>query len=261
MENTNRQKEFVKSFLQGLDNIYVNSLIFSNSRYPKIEMIEEKMKMFSDIHGFGYYVKELIEYAKKHQFLSEYINHSKNNGHPPLNGKVSENIDWYLKEAEEILTHRHRVNFSPKELSDFFLNVILYSHLDQSKQQKKTSYVWQNNPDKELPELYNLMINEYKLIAPETTPEQFKAVFTGQPIDVIDKIERTKKFTNVLLTYFVSELFLKSNPNNYLSIAESCFDGAKNLSQAQTNYINNQNRLPKNHTLIDSLLINLQNPL
>jgi len=64
-----------------------------------------------------------------------------------------------------------------------------------------------------------------------------------------------------LLTYFVSELFLKSNPNNYLSIAESCFDGAKNLSQAQTNYINNQNRLPKNHTLIDSLLINLQNPL
>lgn len=51
------------------------------------------------------------------------------------------------------------------------------------KEQKKTSYVWQSNPDKELPELYNLMLNKYKLIAPETTYEQFKAVFTGQPID------------------------------------------------------------------------------
>lgn len=51
------------------------------------------------------------------------------------------------------------------------------------KQQKKTSYVWQNKPDQELPELYSLMIHRYKLIAPETTYEQFTAVFTGQPID------------------------------------------------------------------------------
>jgi hypothetical protein len=47
------------------------------------------------------------------------------------------------------------------------------------KQQKKTSYVWQSNPDKELPELYSLMIKKYKLIAPETTYEQFKAVLQG----------------------------------------------------------------------------------
>lgn len=127
--------------------------------------------------------------------------------------------------------------------------------------QKKTSYVWQSNPDTELPELYSLIINKYKLIASATTYEQFEAVFTGQPIGIIDKIERTKKFTNVLLTYFVSELFQKSNPNDYLSIAESCFDGAKNLSQTQNNYYYNQNRLPKNHTLIDSLLKDLQNPL
>jgi hypothetical protein len=45
------------------------------------------------------------------------------------------------------------------------------------------SYVWQTNPDKELPELYRLMIDKYKLIASETTYEQFKAVFTGQIID------------------------------------------------------------------------------
>lgn len=57
------------------------------------------------------------------------------------------------------------------------------------KQQQKTSYVWQNNPDKELPELYSLMLNKYKLIAPETTLEQFKAVFTGQPIESINPIK------------------------------------------------------------------------
>jgi hypothetical protein len=59
-----------------------------------------------------------------------------------------------------------------------------------TKQQKqKTSYVWQNNPDKELPELYNLMIDKYKLIAPETTYEQFEAVFTGQAIESISPIK------------------------------------------------------------------------
>ena len=58
----------------------------------------------------------------------------------------------------------------------------------KDKQQQKTSYVWQNNPDKELPELYKLMIDNYKLIAPETTLEQFKAVFKGQPINEIKPI-------------------------------------------------------------------------
>ena len=56
--------------------------------------------------------------------------------------------------------------------------------LESKKQTKqKTSYVWQNNADKELPELYKLMIDKYRLIAPETTLKQFKAVFIGQPID------------------------------------------------------------------------------
>lgn len=56
------------------------------------------------------------------------------------------------------------------------------------KNGKMTSYLWQNNPDKELPELYNLMINKYKLIAPETTLEQFISVFTGQAIESINPI-------------------------------------------------------------------------
>lgn len=157
----------------------------------------------------------------------------------------------------------NNINEIAKPLLEF-AEIILNNDTQNSKQSKKlkkTSYEWQGNRDEELPELYKLMTKEYELIASETTYEQFKAVFTGQPIKSINKIKKTKKFTNVLLTYFVNKLFYNSNPNDYLSIAESCFDGAKNLSQAQTNYTNNQNRLPMHHTLIDNLLKSLQNPL
>lgn len=182
MKNTNRQMVFTKSFLQGLDNIYVNSLTFSSSLHPKI-VYEEKLMIFSDLHEFGYNLIELISYSKKHQFLSEYNNDLKNGGHPHLNGKVSENIDWYLKEAEECLLHVHNITISPEELSDFFLNAIIYAHLDQSKSKDEISYVWKADPDNELPELFRKMLVEYKLIASDTTYKQFKAIFTGQPID------------------------------------------------------------------------------
>jgi len=83
------------------------------------------------------------------------------------------------------------------------------------KQQKKTSYVWQSNPDKELPELYSLMIKKYKLIASETTYEQFKAVFTGQPIDEIKPIKWHQDNASELL-YFIDRLEqtknIKHNP-------------------------------------------------
>jgi hypothetical protein len=74
-----------------------------------------------------------------------------------------------------------------------------------TKQQQKTSYVWQSNPDKELPELYKLMIDNYKLIAPETTLEQFKAVFTGQPINEIKPIRWHQDNASELL-YFIDKL-------------------------------------------------------
>jgi len=69
----------------------------------------------------------------------------------------------------------HYLNFLDKEL-----NKAKNKH---TKPKIKTSYVWQHNPDKELPELHKLMRDKYKLIASETNFEQFKAVFTGQPID------------------------------------------------------------------------------
>ncbi len=78
------------------------------------------------------------------------------------------------------------------------------------KQQKRISYVWQNNPDKELPELYSLMLNKYKLIAPETSLEQFKAVFTGQAIESINPIKWHQDNASELL-YFIDRLQQTNN--------------------------------------------------
>ena len=80
----------------------------------------------------------------------------------------------------------------------------------KDKQQQKTSYVWQSNPDKELPELYKLMIDKYKLIAPETTLEQFKAVFTGQAIESINPIKWHQENASELL-YFIDRLQQTNN--------------------------------------------------
>jgi hypothetical protein len=91
------------------------------------------------------------------------------------------------------------------------------------KQQKKTSYVWQNNPDKELPELYNQMVDNYKLIASETTFEQFKAVFTGQPIESINPIKWHQENASELL-YFNEAI--RNKVNNVWNIYQrltACF--------------------------------------
>jgi hypothetical protein len=68
-------------------------------------------------------------------------------------------------------------------------NSILNPQPEKKTANVKTSYKWHSNPDKELPELHKLMIGKYKLIAPETTYEQFEAVFTGQAIESISPIK------------------------------------------------------------------------
>jgi hypothetical protein len=98
------------------------------------------------------------------------------------------------------------------------------------KQQTKTSYKWNSNPDTELPELYNLMINKYKLIASETTYEQFKAVFTGQPLDETFKAVNWHQSNASELLYFILKLQelnnIEHNPKRTdYSILSLCFVG------------------------------------
>jgi hypothetical protein len=93
---------------------------------------------------------------------------------------------------------------------DIELNPIELKKTKQPPHKKKTSYVWQTNPDKELPELYSLMIGKYKLIAPDTTIKQFTATFTGQEIESINPIKWHQDNASELL-YFIEKLGQSNN--------------------------------------------------
>jgi hypothetical protein len=97
-----------------------------------------------------------------------------------------------------------------KVLADNYSIFLCSQNTSTHKQQKKTSYVWQNNPDKELPELHSLMIDTYKLIASETTIEQFTAIFKGQPIESIEPIKWHQENASELL-YFIGRLEQSDN--------------------------------------------------
>lgn len=58
--------------------------------------------------------------------------------------------------------------------------------INQPKREMST-YHWQTNPDKELPELYNRMNG--KFIASDTSLEQFTAIFSGLPTNSITPIK------------------------------------------------------------------------
>jgi hypothetical protein len=100
--------------------------------------------------------------------------------------------------------------------------------LEKPKPEKKLiSFVWQNNAENELPELYSLMLDKYKLIAPETTLEQFTAIFTGQPIETIEPVRWHQDNASELLYFYIqlsASTNIDGNPNklNYQKLA-ACF--------------------------------------
>jgi len=125
------------------------------------------------------------------------------------------------------------------------------------KQQKKTSYLWLNNPEKELLELYKLLNKDYNLIASETTFNQFKGVFTGQPIESINPIKWIA--SKSLNAYFIEQLINKNKLSKVINtdiweISKYCFYNGTNFSQLIDNYNNSKTGKPKNYNLIDDLL-------
>ena len=112
-------------------------------------------------------------------------------------------INWTHEHHKEIV---EKIRPELLEMEAYFKGLLT----KPPQQQKKTSYVWQNNPDKELPELYTLMIDNYKLIASGTTLEQFKAIFTGQPIESVNPIKWHQGNASELL-YFIDTLGQSNN--------------------------------------------------
>jgi len=107
--------------------------------------------------------------------------------------------------------------------------------------------------DVQLKTLFNALKNEY--IHSKTTFEQFKAVFTTQPVETITKIDWLKE--PVLLAYFIDNLFdkkyIRRHPKKW-KILDIVFTKAENLKQITENYKNNQRGQPLNHSEIDKLI-------
>jgi hypothetical protein len=129
---------------------------------------------------------------------------------------------------------------------------INYESVSVKKNKTINSYVWKSNPEIELPELYRLMFF-HKLIGPETTYDQFKAVFTGQSLEPIKWIS-----SNRLLAYFLDCAFygqnwqsIAENGNLFLNLKGNKIS-ANDLSVAKSSY--NVYGKPKGYEVIDSLL-------
>lgn len=92
------------------------------------------------------------------------------------------------------------------------------------KKKKQTTYKWETNPEDELPDLYTLMKDKHKLIAPETTLDQFRAIFTGQDTEIIIPVKWHEDNASELI-YFdksICELLYKTSRANFVRMA-ACF--------------------------------------
>lgn len=119
------------------------------------------------------------------------------------------------------------------------------------------TFRWIKDPEKELPILYEKMRGE--LISPETTLEQFTAIFTSRPIEEVEPVEWIEK--TVLLAYFIEEYIIKKAQgyNEHWKIAAKCFFHKtnkitqRNLLGSKNNYLDNKSGNPRDSCLVDGL--------
>ena len=175
-------QRFIKQFKKNLQKL----------RIKRFEAYSKELENLLPLEAVAKIDKQLYELRKK-ELLAE------------IGGEGLNDYENWLKKyySNEIDHHQKRPTTKPPQ------------------QQKKTSYVWQNNPDKELPELYKLMIGKYKLIASETTYEQFKAIFTGQPIESIEPIKWHQENASELLYFNVA---INNKVNNVWNIYQRMTD-------------------------------------
>ena len=111
--------------------------------------------------------------------------------------------------------------------------------------------------DVQIIKLFDLLNKTYI----QTELSNFQKIFKKEPLNDFKQIEKTKKFSNSLLAYFISELFQKDNPDNYWNIAEHCFN-VNNLRQSYNNsYKINKTGKPKGFELIDEIIKTIYTPL
>jgi hypothetical protein len=159
----------------------------------------------------------------------------------PFAWEYSKNLDGFELNELDFIGHefsiieKGRHSIQEREITIKKQLAIYESYLNQRKtslsqkpqQSNKVSFIWQNNAEKELPELFSLMLDKYKLIALETTLEQFTAIFTGQPIETIEPVKWHQDNASELLYFYIqlsASTNIDGNPNklNYQKLV-ACF--------------------------------------
>jgi len=174
----------------------------------------EFTKLFSEIKKYENHTAGNLDLIDSYWVLMQNLSIDFDKG-PIKNEDVWDNVDF-----EKVVNDLHHLHWDrieefgqfhpgyepPKSLS--ILDIIREYPENKKRTKsppKKTSYVWQNEPEKELPELYSLMIDKYKLIASETLIKDFTAVFTAQPIESMNPIRWHQDNASELL-YFIVRL-------------------------------------------------------
>jgi hypothetical protein len=136
-----------------------------------------------------------------------------------LNGNNKYRKGMYLKSlidnfVESIVENQHITNFN--DTSSIQSTEINSKPENKPKKPKiLTSFSWISKPQEELPEFFKLMLYEYKLLSPDTTFEQFKAVFTQQPIDDTFKPVKWHDGNASELLYFIYRLEESNNVQHF----------------------------------------------
>lgn len=222
-----------------------------------INLYLDLSKSYDDLVKFVNSIKDYSTWTEDQQGNKFYFKNILN-----LNTFTKGKMDGYItcENVTDLLHSLHR--FGKLVQFDELQKIADTMPAKQKDQNQKTTYKWQGNAEIELPKLYRLMKDTIRLIASDTTPEQFKAVFSELPID--DKIERIEWLNKpVLLAYFIMQL-VKNNKIVEIDIwakAENCFKdiNRKSLAQSYQNSLSNTNPKhkgkPKDFKIIESLFL------
>lgn len=231
--------EFEKSFTQSIEYAEQSCYDFENNVFKtddcKKYVIENKIidKIFIDdidiilkhiIEQFKTYTPiQLVSYIKKQSFnynnylpekrkiyiYKNYLVYNIASGDERIlieGYRQTEKEKQYIRYIFERYQYYYRKLYdSANEIFNDYKALNIFIANSQNKN-IKTSYLWKAGSDKELPDLYRLMIDKYKLIASESTYEQFKTVFTSKPIDGSFEPIRWHQENASELLYFIVRL-------------------------------------------------------